>query len=189
MDQVGPLEVHQISWIMKQIFKVEPSQIDGSGSSQIPRLCAAPAPKPCLFVCSLTVVCHLVYFFVFSLYHRPTTVSTGNHILQDPERFPPIAAEPFTFNAVPDLKGLELSLAPSAEKVAILYGKKNFVSETQIYSKKSCLLDLFNYRFFFTDRVTSLFLKTTVLTVIWFWRMKPLQCDALSSGFQKIPVP
>ena len=123
---------------MKQIFKVEPEpgQSDGSGSSQIPRLRVAPAPKPCLFVSSLSVVCHLVNFFVFSLYHRPTTVSTGNHILQDRERFPPIAAEPFTFNAVPDFKGLELSLAPSAEKVAILYGKKKIVSETQINSKK-----------------------------------------------------
>ena len=36
------------SWIITQIFKVElePGQSDGSGSSQIPRLRGAPAPKP-----------------------------------------------------------------------------------------------------------------------------------------------
>ena len=37
------------SWIIIQIFKVEPEQgqSDSSGSSQIPRL--QPAPKPCFF--------------------------------------------------------------------------------------------------------------------------------------------
>ena len=46
----------QFSWIIKQIFKVEPElepgQSDGSSYSQIPRLQAAPAPalKPWLML-------------------------------------------------------------------------------------------------------------------------------------------
>ena len=40
----------KFSWIIKQIFKVEPEpgQSDGSGSSQIPRLRATPAAEACV---------------------------------------------------------------------------------------------------------------------------------------------
>ena len=54
----------QFSWIIKQIIKVEPEpgQSDGSGSSQIPRLWAAPAPKPWYFYLVRTLLCFLINF-------------------------------------------------------------------------------------------------------------------------------
>ena len=42
----------QFAWIMRLKFKPEPEpgQSEGSGSCQVPRLQAAPAPKPCVLV-------------------------------------------------------------------------------------------------------------------------------------------
>ena len=46
----------QFAWIMRLKFKPEPEpgQSEGSGSCQVPRLQAAPAPKPCVLVWKLS---------------------------------------------------------------------------------------------------------------------------------------